>query len=157
VTPHPYCEALRARDPEALAASLHADVTFTPPLANVTIHGRDRVLGVFGALASAFEDVEFVDEVAGDGTLYLVVRVRVGSEWIDAVDRVELDGDGLVRSIMVMMRPVATVLALAAHMMQPVLDLLATESADAARDGEEKFRSIPRAADLVRFIAAPRP
>ena len=119
----------------------------------MTIRGRERVLGVFGALASAFEDVEFVDEGVGGRTLYLAVRVRVGLDWTDAAGYVELDDDGVVRKIVVMMRPPATVVALAAHMMQSVLDLLASDSADMARDAIDRFREIPpAAAGLSRTI-----
>src|SRR5919201_3002300 len=113
VSPHPYRIALDRRDGQALVESLHPDVSFYTPAFPEPIHGRDNVLALFAALASVFEEPEIVDELAGEGTHAIVVRLSVEGHPIDAVDYLELDDEGLVRRITVMMRPLSSVRVLA--------------------------------------------
>ncbi|HEY3189236.1 MAG TPA: hypothetical protein VGJ70_17250, partial [Solirubrobacteraceae bacterium] len=58
----------------------------------------------------------------------------------------------------VTMRPVASVLQLAGHMMQPLLELLASGSLEEAVDGGRQFRQIPpvaaRLAARIEEVAA---
>jgi hypothetical protein len=110
-----------------LTAVLHPDVTFNSPVIDVPIRGRDRVLALFGALATVFEEPEITDELVAEGTRAFVFRLRVDGHPIDGVDYVRLDADGRVRSITVLMRPLASVQALADRMSQPLADLVADQ------------------------------
>jgi ketosteroid isomerase-like protein len=110
---HPYRTALEARDPMGLAATLHPDVVFHTPAFDTPIHGRDRVLQLFAVLATVFDDARITDELAGDGTHSVAFRLRVDGKPIEGIDYLELTEDGLVRSIRVFMRPLASLQALA--------------------------------------------
>jgi hypothetical protein len=149
--PHPYRAALEARDAEALAAVLHPDVTFASPAIDVPIQGRDRVLLLFGVLATVFEEPEITDELYGEGTYALSFRLRVEGHAIEGLDYLQLDRDGRVRSIAVSMRPLASVLVLARRMEETLANLLESQSPDDAREfraGWERTQTNARA--LVR-------
>lgn len=130
VVPHPYRAALEARDAEALAEVLHPDVTFASPAIDVPIRGRDRVVLLFGVLATVFEDPEITDELHGEGTYALRFRLRVEGHPIEGIDYLQLDRDGRVRSIAVSMRPLASVLVLTRRMAEPLANLMESQSPD---------------------------
>jgi hypothetical protein len=132
--PHPYRAALEARDPEALAAVLHPQVTFSSPAVDIPIRGRDRVLLLFGVLATVFEEPEITDELYGEGTYALSFRLRVEGHTIEGLDHVQLDEDGRVRSIAVSMRPLGSVLVLARRMEETLANLLGSQSPDDSRE-----------------------
>jgi hypothetical protein len=125
--------ALESRDVEGLTAALHPGVTFHSPLIDVPVRGRDRVLGLFAVLATVFEEPEITDELVAEGTRAFVFRLTVDDHPIEGVDYVRLDADGLVRSISVLMRPLASVQALARRMAEPLAELVSEQSPDDAR------------------------
>jgi hypothetical protein len=137
VTPHPYRTALESRDAEALAAALHPDVTFDSPAFDAPLRGRDTIVGLFAVLAGVFEDPEITDELVGDGTRAITFRLSVDGRPIEGVDYLRLDEEGLVRSITVSLRPLSSVLVLAARMAEPYTRLLASQpSEDVEATGE---------------------
>jgi SnoaL-like protein len=113
---HPYRLALEQQDAGKLAASLHPDVVFETPVFDAPIEGRDRVLELFGVLATVFEQPQIIDELVGDRTRAIVFTVMVDSHQIEGVDHLKLDEKGLVRKITVSMRPLLSVVALALRM-----------------------------------------
>jgi hypothetical protein len=134
IAPHPYRTALEQRDAEALLAVLHPDVVFYSPAFDEPLRGRDTVLGLFGVLATVFENPEITDELAGDGSRALIFRLSVECHPIEGVDHLRLDEEGRVRSITVTMRPLASVRVLAARMAEPYGDLVKGQASGAAVD-----------------------
>ena len=132
VSPHPLRKAIEARDPEGIIAALHPEVSFNTPLIDVPVRGREQVLRLFAVLATVFEDFQFVDELAGDGTHAFVFRLRVDGHPIQGVDYLQLDEEGLVRHFTVSMRPFTSVRALARRMAEPLAELL-PEASDQLR------------------------
>jgi uncharacterized protein (TIGR00369 family) len=116
LAPHPFRTAIEAGDAEGLIAILHPEVTLVDPVIGFTWSGRDRVMALAGVLATVYEDIEYTDELAGEGTRALCFRLRVGDHSMEGVDHLELDDDGRVRSIATAMRPLASVQALAARL-----------------------------------------
>ena len=90
VAPHPYRTALESQDGEALAAILHPDVSFRTPGFEAPVEGRDKVLMLFGFLATVFEDPEITDELSGDGTRAIAFRCTVDGHPIEGVDHKSL-------------------------------------------------------------------
>lgn len=133
VHPHPYRAALEARDAEALAAALHPDVTFHSPVFDYPLRGRDRVVALFGVLATVFEDPEITDELGGQGTHAITFRLSVDGHPIEGVDHLQLDVDGRVRTITVSLRPLASMQVLAARVAEPYATLLAGQGPGDAR------------------------
>jgi hypothetical protein len=129
---HPYRAALEARDPAALAATLHPDVIFDTPASDKPVRGRDNVMVLFAVLANVFEDPEITDELAGDCTHAIAFRVGVEGHEIHGIDLLQLDPDGLVRRITVTMAPFASLQVLVDRMGDTVASLTAGPSAGQA-------------------------
>jgi hypothetical protein len=123
ITPHPYRTALENRDPEALFNALHPDVIFHTPAFEEQVLGREKVLALFGVLATVFEDPVITDELTGDGSHAIAFRLRVDGHPIEGVDHLQLDEDGLVRRITVTMRPLSSLQVLADRMAGTVANL----------------------------------
>ena len=113
-------------------ASLHPDVTFYTPAFERPIEGRDRVMALFGTIATVFEDVEITDELEGDGTRAVAFRIRVDGHRLEGLDYLKLDDSGLVTSIAVSMRPLKALQALAARMAETHAALTGGGDPDAA-------------------------
>ena len=99
--------AIEHRDPEALAAALAPDVVFSSPAVFAPYRGRDAVMTVLRAVLDVFEDLQYTDELTGDGTHGLVFRARVGTREIEGWDYLTTDDAGLVSRLVVMIRPLS--------------------------------------------------
>jgi hypothetical protein len=126
IAPHPYRSALENRDARALLEALHPAVVFHSPAFEEPIRGRGNVVELFAILAAVLEDPEITDELAGEGTRAVVFRASVEGQRIDGVDYLKLDEAGRVRRITVMMRPLASLEALAERMRDTVARLSRT-------------------------------
>lgn len=133
--PHPYRSALESRDPEALAATLHPEVILETPAFEEPIRGRDNVLAIFGVLATVFDDPEIIDELSGDGSHAITFRLSVDGHPIQGIDYFQLDGEGLVRRIMVTMRPLEPLQALAERMAETVANLTGSQAKEKPNGG----------------------
>lgn len=99
--------AIEHRDPEALAAALAPDVVFSSPAVFAPYRGRDAVMTVLRAVLDVFEDLQYTDELTGDGAHGLVFRARVGTREIEGWYYLTTDGAGLVSRLVVMIRPLS--------------------------------------------------
>ena len=122
--PHPYRVALERRDPGLLASAMREDVVFDTAAFPEPVRGRERVLELFAVLGTVFEDPIITDELRGDGSHAITFRLRVDGRPIEGVDYLRLDEEGRVWRITVMMRPLASVQALADRMAETVAKLL---------------------------------
>jgi hypothetical protein len=108
--------AVEARDPEALAAALHPDVVFRSPAVFRPYEGREAVMGVLRHVLEVFDDFRYTDELRGDATHGLVFEARVGDRRLQGWDYLRTDADGLVTELVVMVRPLSGLIALAQAM-----------------------------------------
>ena len=125
--------------PLLLEDSLHPDVALVDPLMSFTWCGRHRVAAVLGAIASVSDDLEYTDELAGDGTRALRFRLRVDGHRIEGMHHLELDEDGRVLSICISMRPLASVQALAVRMADHLPRLLGGRTLNGDELAERRF------------------
>lgn len=108
-TSHPYRRAVEARDGEAMAKALHPDVSFHAAPFDEPIRGRDNVLGFLGALSALFKEIEFTDELWGEGSYAFTVRVTLdGGHHIEIVDHLRHDDDLVVTRVTTFARPLAS-------------------------------------------------
>ena len=110
--------AVEGRDLARMEAALAPDVVFRSPAVFKPYEGREAVMHLLGAVIQVFEDFEYTDELEGDGTHALVFRARVGDRWVEGLDHLTLDADGLVTQLVVMVRPLSGLTALAEAMAQ---------------------------------------
>jgi hypothetical protein len=110
--------AIEAGDMGAAIALLHPDVVFFSPVVYKPYQGRDAVAVVLQAVGQTFEDFRYVRDFGrpGDRNTALVFKARVGEREIDGVDFLVTDDDGLITELMVMVRPMSGMHALAEAM-----------------------------------------
>jgi hypothetical protein len=110
--------AVEAGDMDAAAATLHPDVVFRSPVVFKPYEGRDAVGVVLRAVGETFEDFRYVREIGqpGDRNTALLFKARVGDRELDGVDFFVVDDDGLITELMVMVRPMSGMHALAEAM-----------------------------------------
>ena len=108
--------AVENRDLARMEAALAPDVVFRSPAVFKPYEGRDAVMHLLGTVIEVFEDFEYTDELAGEGTHALVFRARVGERMVEGLDHLTVDADGLVTELMVMIRPLSGLMALAEAM-----------------------------------------
>ena len=108
---HPFRLAVEAKDLEAAEATLREDVVLHSPILFRGFQGREIVIGVLTHVAATLEDFRYTDELAGEGTVMLRFKARVGDRELEGIDFLELDDDGLVRELTVFMRPMSALTA----------------------------------------------
>jgi len=113
---HPFRTAVEARDLQALSATLAEQVVFSSPVAFQPFRGRADVTEVLGNVMEVFEDFSYSDELTGEGSHALVFTATVGGRTVQGLDYLRFDDDGLVSELVVMVRPLSGVIALAEAM-----------------------------------------
>ena len=108
--------AVEAKDVDAMRAALHPEVVFRSPAVFTPYEGIDAVMGLLEHVVEVFEDFEYTDELAGSGTHALIFRARVGDKQVEGLDHLTLDDGGLVTQLVVMVRPLSGLIALAQAM-----------------------------------------
>lgn len=108
--------AVENRDLARMEAALAPDVVFRSPAVFKPYEGREAVMHLLGTVVQVFEDFEYTDELVGDGTHALVFRARVGERMVEGLDHLTVDADGLITELVVMVRPLSGLMALAEAM-----------------------------------------
>jgi hypothetical protein len=109
--PHPFRLAVEAKDLEAAKATLREDVVLHSPILFRGFEGREIVIQVLTHVAATLEDFRYTDELAGDGSVVLRFKARVGDRELEGIDFLELDEQGLVKELTVFMRPMSALTA----------------------------------------------
>jgi len=109
--------AVETEDPNALTDALAEDVVFRSPAVFKPYQGREIVAAILtqGAM-KVFEDFRYTDRLEDADTAVLIFSARVGDRELDGLDLLRFDGDGKVRELMVMVRPMSGLNALAEAM-----------------------------------------
>lgn len=112
----PFRTAVERRDVDAMAAALHPDVVFHSPAVFQPYQGREATMVLLRHVLEVFEDFRYLDELSGDGSHGLVFAARVGDRTLEGWDYLQLDDDGLITELTVMVRPLSGLMALAQAM-----------------------------------------
>lgn len=109
--------AVEAEDPDAVTAALADDVVFLSPAVFKPYEGKELVAAILtqGAM-KVFEDFRYIDHLEDGDTAMLVFEARVGDRSMNGLDLLRFDSDGRVRELMVMVRPLSGLNALAEAM-----------------------------------------
>jgi hypothetical protein len=116
--PHPFRRAAEAKDLEAMTATLREDVELHSPILFRGFEGRELVAGVLTHVAATLEDLEYTDELTGEGTVVLRFKARVGDRELEGIDYLTLDDEGKVTDLTVFMRPMSALTAFNEQMSQ---------------------------------------
>jgi SnoaL-like domain len=114
--PHPFRRAAEAKDVELMTEALREDVELHSPVLFRGFEGREMVGAVLTHVAAVLEDLTYIDEAVGDGTVVLRFKAMVGDKQLEGVDYLTLDEDGKVADLTVFMRPMSALTAFNAQM-----------------------------------------
>jgi hypothetical protein len=112
-----FTAAVEARDPQALTDALAEDVVFRSPVVFRAYEGRAVVSAILveGAM-KVFEDFRYVERFENGDAAALIFNARVGDRELDGLDLLRFDADGKVAELLVMVRPMSGLNALAEAM-----------------------------------------
>ena len=110
--------AAEAKDFSRADEILAEEVTFRSPVVFKPYEGREALRVLLGAVVQVFEDFRYVDEVETGDVAVLVFKARIGDREVDGVDVLRFDAEGRVRELMVMVRPMSGMNALAQAMQE---------------------------------------
>jgi ketosteroid isomerase-like protein len=108
--------AAEAKDFNAAQDLFTDDVKFRSPVVYKPYEGRDALMVLLGAVAQVFEDFRYVEQVESGDAAVLMFEARVGDRDVQGVDILRYDGEGKIREMVVMVRPMSGVNALAEAM-----------------------------------------
>jgi len=108
--------AAEAKDFAAAQDLFTDDVQFRSPVVYKPYEGRDALMVLLGAVTQVFEDFRYVEQVESGDAAVLMFEARVGERDVQGVDILRYDGEGKIREMVVMVRPMSGVNALAEAM-----------------------------------------
>ncbi|MDT4918014.1 MAG: hypothetical protein QOI15_3079 [Pseudonocardiales bacterium] len=113
---HPFRAAIEARDIDAAIGLLAEDVEFRSPVTHAPYRGREAAGLLLRAVFRVFEDFRYVREIGEVSNHALVFHARVGEKQVEGCDFFRTAEDGSITELMVMVRPMSGLLALAEAM-----------------------------------------
>ena len=115
---HPFRTAVESGDMEAAIALLADDVVFRSPVVFKPYQGRDAVGTLLRAVARVLEDFAYAREIGAENASdhALVFIARVGDRAVEGCDFIHTREDGAIDELVVMIRPLSGLLAVAEAM-----------------------------------------
>ena len=111
---HPFGQAWRARDLDRVLSMLSDDVIFHSPfVSEPAFEGRDAVAVIFAIAFQALEGDRYTHDFGDVRSRILVADSRVAGEPVKSTTVLELDAEGKVNEIWMMIRPVTGLALLA--------------------------------------------
>jgi hypothetical protein len=108
--------AAEGKDFSAIDELFAEDATFRSPVVYAPYEGREAIAMLLGAVVQVFEDFRYTDQVETGDVAVLVFEAKVGDREVNGVDILRFDAAGRIAEMMVMVRPMSGVHALAEAM-----------------------------------------
>jgi hypothetical protein len=115
--------AAESKDFSRLPELTTEEVVFRSPVVFKPYQGREALMMLLSGVVQVFEDFEYVDQVETGNTAVLVFRARIGDRAVDGVDVLRFNDDGQITEMMVMVRPISGINALAEAMQRKLSEL----------------------------------
>ena len=112
----PFRRAAEAKDFSLVSDLFADDVSFRSPVVYKPYEGRDALEVVLGAVVKVFQDFRYTDHIEQGDTALLVFEARAGEQEIQGADILRFDGEGKISELIVMVRPMSGMHALADEM-----------------------------------------
>jgi len=110
--------AAEAKDFSIVSDLFAEDVTFRSPVVYKPYEGRAALEVVLGAVVQVFQDFRYTDQIEQNDTAMLVFQARAGEREVQGVDILRFDDEGKICELIVMVRPMSGMHALADEMKQ---------------------------------------
>ena len=108
----PFLDAKPRRDPAGLAAHLSPDVALRSPLLADPVRGKAAVGRLLNVLLRVADSFEVTGLVAAETHAAVFVTITAGDVTVEGVDDMHVDHDGLVSSMTIQWRPLASIVAM---------------------------------------------
>ncbi len=108
--------AAEAKDFSAIEELFSPEVVFRSPAVFKPYEGLEPLKLLLGNVVQVFEDFRYTDQVETGDTAVLVFEARVGDRSLNGVDVLRFGADGLITELMVMIRPLSGLQAVAEQM-----------------------------------------
>jgi hypothetical protein len=105
--------AAEAKDFSSVDELFEQDVIFSSPVVFKSYEGREAIAKILSAVVEVFEDFRYVDQLETGDTAVLVFKARIGEREVDGVDILRFDVGEKISELMVMVRPMSGMNALA--------------------------------------------
>ncbi len=109
-------KAAEAKDFSQAEALFSPDAVFRSPVVFKPYSGLEALGVILGTVVEVFEDFRYVDQVETGDTAVLIFEARVGDRELNGVDVLRFGEDGRITEMMVMIRPLSGLNALAEEM-----------------------------------------
>jgi SnoaL-like domain len=109
-------EAAEAKDFSRAEELFSPEVVFRSPAVFKPYSGLDALKVLLGTVVEVFEDFRYLDQVETGDAAVLVFEARVGDRQVNGVDVLRFGEDGRIAEMMVMIRPLSGLTALAEEM-----------------------------------------
>jgi len=104
-------KAMLTGDPDVMAAVLAPDVRFWSPAVHKPYEGREAVMTLLRAAHHVLEGLTYTETVESAGRTVLFFTAHVGDRDVEGIDALRFDDAGLVRELVVMIRPLSALSA----------------------------------------------
>mgnify|MGYP001360060839 FL=1 len=103
---------------DALSKILHDDVTFISPVVFTPQRGKELAMKYLLSAGIVFKNTnfEYVHEIEAKNRMILEFEAEMDGKYVNGVDIVDFDDDGLITQFKVMVRPLQAVNMLWQHM-----------------------------------------
>lgn len=108
--------AAEAKDLSAGEDLFSPDVVFRSPVVYKPYEGLEALGVLLRNIAEVLEDFRYLDQVETGDTAVLVFEARVGDKQLNGVDILGFDEEGRIAEMMVMVRPMSGLIAVAEEM-----------------------------------------
>lgn len=108
--------AAEAKDFSAGEALFAEDCSFRSPVVFKPYEGRDALSVILTAVVQVFEDFRYVEHLEDGDTAVLMFEANVDGRQLQGMDILRFDESGLIRELIVMVRPMSGIHALAERM-----------------------------------------
>ena len=108
--------AVEAKELSAIEDLFAEDASFRSPVVFKPYEGREQIAVVLGAALRVFEDFRYVEQVETGDTAVLMFEARVGDKQLQGVDILRFADDDRIAELIVMVRPMSGMHALAERM-----------------------------------------
>ena len=108
--------AAEAKDFSQVDELFAEDAIFRSPVVYKPYEGREAIKVLLGAVVQVFEDFRYTDQIETGDTAVLVFEARVGEREVQGVDILRFGDDGRAVELIVMVRPMSGMQALAERM-----------------------------------------
>jgi hypothetical protein len=108
--------AAESKDFSAIDELFADQVSFRSPVVFKPYEGREAIAMLLGAVGQVFKDFRYMDQVETGDTAVLVFEARVGDRELNGVDILRFDSEDRIAELIVMVRPMSGMHALAEAM-----------------------------------------